>query len=187
MTDSAIVGVTFAFIFFIGVSVVATRSLRTSGDHAQRYRLFELRDQVYRLVIEEKIERDSVVFTVVCTIVNGVVSNIRDFNLRSLARAYVRSDRKAFKSERAVERFFDEVKRADPEVQAVVLSMFNTLADILARNSRWTLAYISADRHMSRLLKAVTSFVADSVQIEAYQLVANHQARLASDRELLVS
>lgn len=133
--DSIYVGISFVF----GASLVSVFYRRYRRERLQqlRYRLFAVRDELFLLVAQGKLDEDSYLFRMGCAFMNGTIKHIRHFTLENLARSFVQQT-EAWETSLVTERFVKELRNSPEEVQAVFLRFASTVMDIMSDNS-WKL------------------------------------------------
>lgn len=176
MTESAAVYLVLIALWstaLIGLSASAYRRARLKRN---RYRLFEVRDRLYHLVIDDRLDEDSHVFQVACGMINGVIANIRDFTLRNFVQALLNEERN-LEENVTIEKFLKELEHSDPEVQQVVADFFSTSMSILLDNSPGLRLLVRARNYLGRRFRRVIALLPTPATYAAYK-VGENNARL---------
>ena len=118
------------------------RSYKAAKLEQQRYRLFAIRDKLFKLVVDGDLAEDSLVFREASRQVNLIIRHVRVFTLDAFARSFLTADDETFPDEEKMRQFSLALKNSSPKVRAFVEEFFATVVDIMLTCSwrlRWHL------------------------------------------------
>lgn len=96
---------------------------------AERYRLFAVRDQIIRLVVEGKITEEDKIFDFLYRRVNEILPDAKPLSLRGFVSILKRTD--LAKNAAEASALLAELKTRTPDVQCAAYALFHTTAEIL--------------------------------------------------------
>jgi dsDNA-specific endonuclease/ATPase MutS2 len=134
------INITALMFGIVGVFVfnLRARSLFSAADaQIQKYKLFQIRDRLIRLVAEEKLSEDDFVFFFFYRAIDFLIRHTDLVNLKSLVDALRDAQERGLDPAAAqeVERINKQLKDEDPEVREVVSEFYATVMQILIENS----------------------------------------------------
>ena len=120
----------------VGVLVfnLRARSLFSAADaQIQKYKLFQIRDKLIRLVAEEKLSEDDPVFAFFYRAIDFLIRHTDLVNLKSVVDALREAQERGLDPAAAqeVERINKQLEHEDPEVREVVSEFYATVMQIL--------------------------------------------------------
>jgi hypothetical protein len=96
---------------------------------AERYRLFAVRDQIVRLVVDEKISEEDGVFEFLYRRVNEILPAAKPLTLRGFVRVIKSTD--FSRTAKAHSMFMKDLETKDPDVQRAAYALIDTTKRIL--------------------------------------------------------
>lgn len=125
---------TLTFISLIIISLIIYRLYVKAKLDSLKYRLFAVRDELIRLVVEEKLSEEDFLFKELYPMVNELIKNIREIKLETLLK--VSQDQLGHIVNYNFNRLFSELDESPEEVRTVVLELFNSLGLIIVNNDK---------------------------------------------------
>jgi hypothetical protein len=118
-----------------------------------RYEFFAVRDELIKLVAEEKLSKDDFLFREFYPMVNELIKNIKEIKIERLLKIS-ESQINHMESDEFANKFIGEYEQAPEEVKEVVGQFFASLAHTLICNSNVIgISYILLKTKLSKLVK----------------------------------
>ncbi len=118
--------------------LIARWRLRRTDRKIRAYRLYAVRDEFVRLVAEDRLSEDDMIFATFYAATNRLVKNVDQLNLSALV-ASIEADRRTgtdLAERRKLTELRNRIRRlGDPEVEEAVTSYYKAVARIIYENS----------------------------------------------------
>lgn len=178
-------------VLIVGIAGVAYFNLRThrmfsnEDGRIQKYKLFEIRDRLIRLVAEDKLREDSVVFEYFYRTIDFFIRHTDQLTLESLVGALHQAQERGL--DPAAEQELGRMQRAldqeCPEVREVVSDFYATMMQILMENSL-VIRFIVSHSNVWRAVNDLRNFIGEMflTQRQAYVFYKayKHAARITA-------
>ena len=178
-----------ALIF--GIAGVAYFNLRTrqmfssEDGQIQKYKLFEIRDRLIRLVAEDKLREDSLVFEYFYRAIDFFIRHTDQLTLESLVGALHQAQERGLDpaAEQELGRMQSALDQECPEVREVVSDFYATMMQILMENSL-VIRFIVGHSNVWRVVNDLRNFIGETflTQRRAYFFYKayKHAARITA-------
>ncbi|OGU36043.1 MAG: hypothetical protein A2068_03020 [Ignavibacteria bacterium GWB2_35_6b] len=137
-------------IFFVAAVILYIIFLWQEKRKIFMYKFFALRDQLYRLAIEEKINENSTTFRELSLMLNVTIAHSKKFKLISFIRTL--EERKISEPDKN-KLFFKDLENQSDDVKRIAEEFFNNFFTLLIRNHPMLFIFI----HIRFLLTIIPS------------------------------
>lgn len=157
-----------AMSIFLTVLILSIHSHATKIRHEHRkvvrYRLFAVRDDLVRLVVEGHVSEDDEVFCFLYEGINKIIPGVKPATLRAVADALDRYMARSFDDTEFRTRFLAAVNHSDPVVRETAREFFLALSQILVSRSILIRAGLFlASRRLLRMIRARVGNLCDTM------------------------
>ena len=159
MTREAAAYLSLVGVWCSGAILLTLRARRRSITCERRYRMFAIRDRLFMLVAQEVVSENDPVFRTTCAFVNGLISDIRDGNLKAFAQDFLTAEHRAFTepNKRNAQAFVEAAARAPEPLQEVLDDFFDSVVRLLAEASLLLRVLLRLRAHLIRRNRAKAS------------------------------